>query len=173
MRKFSILAAVAPVALLAACADNEAEETAMADDETAAADMETNSTAEMDDTAPSTATSLDDAGDYSGTYSYNAPDGSTQDLRLNASDNTYEYTRPDGTMATGTYERNNDGYRIWIRDYYGDPAWFSFSNDQLVRMNQDTQVTADTDFSAQDSGSADRAIFSRSPELGSPVAPQN
>ena len=173
MRKFTILAAAAPLALLAACADNDADDTTMEGEDVAAADMEANSTADAGDTAPSTATSLDDSGDFSGSYSYTAPDGSSQDLRLNASDNTYEYTAPDGTVNTGSFERNADGYRIWIADYYGDPAWFSFSNDRLVRMNQDAEVNADTDFSAEDSGFEDRAVFSRSPELGSPVAPQN
>ncbi|MGB3165418.1 MAG: hypothetical protein WBA68_01430 [Alteraurantiacibacter sp.] len=174
MRKLIALTAVAPFALLAACGDNDAETTTM-DDETVAADMDANATADStmaQDDGVTTATSLDDAGDYSGSYSYSAPDGSTQDLMLNSSDNTYEYTRADGTRASGTYERNADGYRIRVADFYGSPAWFTFSNDRLVRLQQDVEVTADTDFSAEDSGFEDRAVFSRSPELGSPVTPE-
>ena len=175
MRKLLVLTAAAPLALLAACGDSDTD--TMAETDTAAmADAETNATtaaADMD--APSPATTLADAGDYSGTYSMSAPDGTMRGVTLNSSDSTYSYTAADGTERTGSYTVAPDGYRLSIEDFYGTPAYFAISNGSLVRLQGDTaidetniEVTGERYARSQ---GEDDAIFSRDPSLGSPVAP--
>ena len=178
MRKYLTLAAVAPLALLAACGDSDTETTTM-DDDMVATDTGMDDTAMADGNAdastmaPGTASTFADAGDYSGEYSYSADDGTTRNLTLNSADNTYQYTGTDGTVQRGSYEPMSDGYRIRIADYYGSPAWFGYSNGSLVQLEDDVEITADTDFSPQSSEYGSRPVFSRSPQIGSTVAPDN
>ena len=183
MRKFTILAAVAPLALLAACGDNDAAEVDT-DADTMAADTDTTDTmdtADMDGDAATggdvaTAENFNEAGDFSGDYSYTAPDGTARNVKINSTDGTYEYTGADGQMKTGRYELDASGYRFRIPDFYGSPAFFAISRGQLVEVGEDVEVTRETDFSAnradRSQPSQSRAVFSRSPEPGSSVAPR-
>ena len=178
MRKFSIFAAtVAPLALLAACGDNDADEMDADADTTAMADSETNADAmNGSNTGDMTATRMSDAGDYSGVYSTTGADGSETALRLTSDGNRYEYVGADNEVRTGTYTLADDGYRLMIDDWWGEPRWFTFSNGELVALEGDTEITTDNInvtgeryTRAQESD----AVFSRFPEPGSSVAPQN
>ncbi|KLE34174.1 hypothetical protein [Aurantiacibacter luteus] len=176
MRKYLILTAAAPLALLAACGDSDADETAMADD-TAAADTMANDNAMAADTTAEAgpATTLADAGDYSGVYSYTGADGDTA-VRINSADMTYDYVGPDNQVQTGKYTTTPDGYRFKIDNWYGSPTWFTVSNGQLVRLNEDMELNTENSMTV----TGDRytrategdAVFSRFPEPGSPVAPE-
>ena len=169
MRFKTLILAAAPIALLAACS-NEAEKTDdTATEEVAAAD--TSATGSYED---GPATALADAGDYSGTYSYSGDDGTSRNVTLSSSDTTYRYTDADGTEQTGTYTVLDDGYRFRIDSFYGGPGIFTIRDGWLVRLNDDTPVTADTVVTGEryQRGDADDAMFSRFPEPGSPVAPQ-
>ncbi|GGD60115.1 hypothetical protein GRI62_00350 [Erythrobacter arachoides] len=177
MRKYLILTAAAPLALLAACGDNDADETAMTDD-TAAADTMANDNAMADanmNAEAGPATALADAGDYSGVYNYTGTDGETA-VRINSADSTYEYVGPDNQVQSGTYTTTPDGYRFQIADWYGSPTWFTVSNGQLVRLQEDMELN--TENAATVSGeryaraNEGDAVFSRFPEPGSPVAPE-
>ncbi|RIV83884.1 hypothetical protein [Aurantiacibacter zhengii] len=175
MRNFTLLMAAAPLALLAACGGNDADEAEMDTDAdmTAEADMTANDTAMSADSEPGPATSQAEAGDYSGVYSYTDEQGAQNAVRLNSSDNTYDYVGADGEMRSGSYTWDADGYRLNIEDFNGEPASFAISNGDLVRLQNDTAldstmtVTGDRYRRAEESD----AVFSRFPEPGSPVAP--
>ena len=172
MRFHTLILAAAPIALLGACSDGA--------DDTDAATM---TTEELDTTAtatdpadePGRATSLADAGDFSGDYTTTAPDGTTRSVRLNANDNTYSYTDAEGNEQTGTFTRDNDGYRLRITDFYGGPGIFTLRDGSLYRLNDDASVTADSMVQGEryTRSDGDGAPFSREPEPGSPVAPQD
>lgn len=178
MRKSLILAAVAPLALLAACGDADTE-TATTDADMAA-DATANDTAmtadadaAMEADAPPTA--LADAGDYSGVYYYGTG-ADERAVRINSAAKTYDYMGSDGVMKSGTYTATPDGYRLWIEDFYGTPAWFSLSNGRLVRLEQDVEITDPTVVvtgERYDRAEEGDAVFSRFPEPGAPVAPTN
>ena len=177
MRKSLILAAAAPLALLAACGDNEADNAAMTED-TAAADSMANDSAMADTTATAEAgpaTTLADAGDYSGVYSYTGADGDTA-VRINSADSTYEYVGPDNQVQTGSYTTTPDGYRFRIDNWYGSPTWFTVSNGQLVRLNEDLELNTENAMTVTGErytrATEGDAVFSRFPEPGSPVAPE-
>lgn len=165
MRKYIALTAIAPLALVAACGDNDAEEDTV---DTADTSMATELEPEPVEATP---TPIAEAGDFSGAYTYAANDGTGTSVRLNASDDTYEYTGEDGTVRTGTYSRASDGYRLIFEDYYGSPAYFTISNGELVRLAGDVEVTDDITVTGDRFARDDNAVFSREPELGSPVAP--
>ena len=172
MRKLLVLTAVAPVAMLAACGDSDADTVADTDaDTTAMADATPADSGAM--AGDGMATSLADAGDYSGDYSMSGPDGSARTLNINSTDSTYRYMADDGSERTGTYRMAPDGYRLIIDDYYGSPAYFSVSNGDLVRLQDDLAIEADTTVSGERyvRGGGDNAVFSRDPEPGTPVAP--
>ncbi|MWV26606.1 hypothetical protein [Aurantiacibacter rhizosphaerae] len=172
MRKFIAITAAAPLALLAACGDSEPAddmETAPVETTMAADDA----TATMPADGP--ATTLDDSGDFSGTYNMQGDDGTSRSVTLNSADDSYEYTAADGTTRTGNYTRMDDGYRLQIEDFDGSPGYFTFSNGDLVRLQNDANVEEGMTVQGErySNGNRDDAVFSREPELGSPVAPQN
>ena len=170
MRRIITLTAAAPLALLAACGDSEpAEDIDTAPVETT---IPEETTAAMPADGP--ATTLDDSGDFSGTYAMQGEDGTSSSITLNSADDSYEYTASDGNTRTGNYTRLDDGYRLQIEDYDGSPGYFTFSNGQLVRLQGDTSVNEGMTVQGERySRDDDDAVFSREPELGSPVAPQN
>ena len=172
MRKFIALTAAAPLALLAACGDNDTEVPADTDADLTAID-DTGASAETMAAGP--ATSLADAGDYSGTYSVQTNDGTQRGITLNATDSTYSYVNRDGTERTGRYTITTDGYRMAIDDFYGEPAYFTISNGDLVKLQSDVDITPDIEVSGErySRSQGDDAVFSREPQLGSPVAPQD
>lgn len=167
MRKFLTITAAAPLALLAACGDSEPDEDMAID-----ADQESVMTedADMAMSEDGPATRLEDAGDFSGTYTAQGSDGTSRSLTLDSSDDSYEYTASDGTTRTGNFTRLDDGYRLQIEDYDGSPGYFTFSNGELVQLENDTEMTADS-MASGERYSNDDAVFSRDPELASPVAP--
>lgn len=171
MRNFTILLAAAPIALLAACGGSETDDDAMMAETEMAADEGATDMAD-DGYAPGPATSLADAGDFSGNYSYTADDGTTRGVTLNSQDKTYTYFGPDGLRRTGDYTWTPDGFRIRIDEFDDRPAWFVIREGSLIRLNDDTEVTSEQtvegDRYRRDD---DNAMFSREPELGSPVAP--
>ncbi|WP_340588468.1 hypothetical protein [Erythrobacter alti] len=172
MRKFTILLAAAPLALLAACGDSDTDVSADTDADLTAMD----DSAPADDTmASGTATAMADAGDFSGTYSAPDADGTERRISFNANDNTYSYVDLDGTERSGSYMIANDGYRMTVADFYGEPAMFTITNGELIRLQQDVEIQADTEVSGQRYARTqdDDVVFSREPELGSPVAPQD
>lgn len=172
MRKFTILLAAAPLALLAACGDGDVEETT--DVSTAEADMGANDMAMAGDTQPGPATSEADAGDYSGVYSYSADNGTQNAVRINASEGTYDYVGANDEMRSGNFTWEDDGYRMRIEDFNGETAWFAISNGDLVRLQNDTALdntmTVEGDRYAR--AQEDDAVFSRFPEPASPVSPE-
>ena len=100
-------------------------------------------------------------------------DGTNRSVTLDASDDSYEYTASDGTTRSGNFIRLDDGYRLQIEDYDGSPGYFTFSNGQLVRLQDDTSVNEGMTVQGERYSSEDDAMFSREPELASPVAPQD
>ena len=170
MRKIITLTAAAPLALLAACGDNEPADDLDADpvETTMPADDMSNMQAD------GPATTLEETGEFSGTYNMQSEDGTSRSIRLDSSDDSYEYTASDGTTRTGNYTRLDDGYRLQIEDYDGSPGYFTFSNGQLVRLQDDTSINEGMTVQGERySRDDDDAMFSREPELGSPVAPQD
>ena len=174
MRNYLMMAAVAPIALVAACAGDADEGETTDADATTVASSENDPTAAEDDYTPGPATALADAGDYSGNYSYTADDGKEYGVRLNSSDKTYTYFGPDGLQRTGDYTWTPDGFRIRIDEFDAGPAWFTIREGSLIRLNEDTEVdaemTVEGDRYRRDD---DNAMFSRFPEIGSPVTPQD
>ncbi|MGB3796452.1 MAG: hypothetical protein WA957_09140 [Alteraurantiacibacter sp.] len=175
MRKILVISAAAPLALLAACGDSEPAEdvdTTSVETTMPADDMSTTMAAD------GPATTLDESGDFSGTYSMQGEDGADRNVTLNSADDSYEYTASDGTTRTGNYTRMDDGYRLQIEDYDGSPGYFTFSNGELVRLQDDTTVNEGTTvqgerYSSRNDSSDDDAMFSREPRMASPVAPQD
>lgn len=169
MRKIIALSAIAPIAMLAACGDNEVENEAMTAEN---AEMTTEMTSPVEP-QPAQATTLDEAGDFSGTYDYTGEDGTSTSVTLNSEDDSYEYTDAEGEVRTGNFTRLDDGYRLRIEDWNGAPAWFTISQGDLIRLQQDSSVTSDITVEGERFVRSDEdAMFSRDPELGSPVAPQ-
>ena len=175
MRNFTLLIAAAPLAMLAACGDGDVEETEVDTEMATTEGMETDAMASSAESGSGVATSQADAGDYSGVYSYEGEDGTSNAVRLNASDNTYEYVGADDEVRSGSYTWEDDGYRLRIEDFDGSPAWFTISDGDLVRLQGDSEVNASTTVQGERYARAqeDDAVFSRFPELGSPVAPTN
>ena len=172
MRNYLMMAAVAPITLVAACAGDADEGEAMDADAATVASTESD-TATMDaDYTPGPATKLEDAGDYSGNYSYTAADGKEYGLALNSQEKTYTFFGPDGLQRTGDYTWTPDGFRIRIDEFDAGPAWFTIREGSLIRLNEDREITpeitVDGDRYQRDD---DNAMFSREPSLGSPVAP--
>ena len=165
MRKLILIASAAPLALLAACGETAEDTTdvAVTDDMTA--------TQPADPDEGGEATAIAEAGDYSGTYSFTAADGTKRSVSLDSSNNSYRYTGEDGTERTGTYTIADDGYRLSFADYYGGPAYFAYRNGAFYRLPEnitvDTPIVASGERYARD----DDAPFTREPEIGSPVAP--
>lgn len=164
MRKFTILLAAAPLALLAACGDGADEEAAAETD--MAAETTATETAEPDDAAP---VKIADAGDVSGSYSFTGDDGTTRSISLDATDTTYSYTDDEGVEQSGTYTVTPDGYRIYLTDYYGSPGWFIYRNDALDLIRTDFEVTPDVTITGERYQRDDGEMPSRRPELGSSV----
>lgn len=132
------LIAVAPLAVLAACADSTPV------DEIEPEPMEADAvpvTIELPEIPVNSLTTID----YPGVYSR---DGRTR-LRLNA-DMTYELIRPDGTSVTGSYSEMEDGSRIRLEDFEGGPAWFSVGNGAIYRLPDEStpygEITAEGEY---------------------------
>ena len=173
MRQPTLLLAAAPLALLAACGDKAEEAGSTAADDTAMATADTIPAATED--APGPATALKEAGDYSGTYAYTGDDGSKRDITFNASDKTYSYTATDGTKKTGSYTWTPDGYRVLVNDYYGKPTYFAFRNGSFYELPANVALNADMVVQGNRYARAageESEVFSREPELGSPVVPE-
>jgi len=175
MNKFAVLSAVAPLAMLAACAEDVEETDAI---DTEAVDTSTTTTGDTEaadmEAEAKPAAQLDTTGKSSGTYRYTDPDGKASDLTLDTKEGTYSYTSENGEEKTGSYSKSDDGYRFVINDYYGQIAYFTFSDDELIRLPTDAELTDTTNvsgerYSRNDSGSDEQ--FTREPEIGSPVAP--
>ena len=174
MRNTAILFAAAPLALLAACGDAETDDTMDADATTVATADADPTAASDDDYTPGPATALADAGDYSGNYSYTASDGSQQGITINDKDKTYSYFGPNGLTRTGDYTWTPDGFRIMIPEWSEGPTWFVIREGQLVRLDEDKEFNAETVVEGERyARDDDNAMFSREPELGSPVGPQD
>lgn len=170
MRKYSILLAAAPIALLAACGGETEQQVDTADTDTAMTDDATASDSYEDGPA----TKLADAGDYSGAYTYVGEDGTKRRVSVNSSDKTYSYTDADGNEQTGTYTVADDGYRFRIESFYGGPGWFTIRDGWLVRLDNEDEVTGETvvrgeRYQRDDDG----AVFSYEPELGSQRVPED
>lgn len=170
-----ILMAIAPIAMAAACS-NEAE--TVDSEDTAAASMEapagTAATyAAADAAAPATPMRLGDAGDFSGTYTLSGADGNTTQVTLDSAAGTYSYTGANGEPMTGRYTVDDDGYRFIINDYYGRPGYFVMSDGALIRLPMDATLQGEGITVTGERYTRDNAQFSREPELGSPVVPED
>lgn len=90
--------------------------------------------------------------DYPGTYTQAGPSGELNRLTLNE-DNTYEYTGPDGNTITGTYVGLEDGSRIRLEDFNGEPAYFSIGTGAIYRLPGEAtpynEITAQGEFKRQ------------------------
>lgn len=172
MRKTTILIAAAPLALLAACGDGADETAETADTMDTASTEATTGTDVTEADDPGTATTLADAGDYSGTYNFSSEDGETRSITLDSTDKSYSYTGEDGTEKTGTYSWASDGYRLSIPDYYGSDTYFAFRGDSFYRVPSDLEFDAETEVSGDRYRQSD-AQFSRRPEIGSQVVPED
>lgn len=141
MRKLIALTAVAPLALIAACADNSSADT----DEVAVEDMDMGLETQPSPAAYSPPSDNVAAQDYSGSYTFTGLDGSETTLTLNSEDSTYSYSSPGSTEPlTGSYSLADN--RIEIADLSDDgPSYFSVSNDALYRLADDTRLYSDTD----------------------------
>lgn len=140
MRKLIALAAVAPLALLAACGDSGTTDEAAVTEpmETGLADTPTPASY----APPSDAL---DTMDYSGSYAFTGMDGSQSTITLNSADNTYTYMAPGMTEArTGTYTMANNRIEVTDLDERG-PGYFSVSNDALYRLADDSRAYSDTE----------------------------
>ncbi|MXP11158.1 chitin-binding domain-containing protein [Pseudoblastomonas halimionae] len=170
MRKYTIMLAAAPLALLSACGDSADDETVTETDVVAETDAAGDS-AMVEDTSTGPATRIDDAGEYSGSYSFADDAGETRNVRLSSSDNTYSYTDADGNEQTGSYTVDDDGYRIRLADFYGEPATFAYRNDAFWLVDGDLIFAEDTDVNGDRyaRNRDDDEMPSRAPELGSSV----
>ena len=176
MRLPMILAAAAPLTLLAACGDDVENVDAAAADTANVVAADDVDTASTDDSGPTSATKLDEAKDASGTYTVTDADGTSRRITLDTSAGTYEYKTDTGETKTGSYTRADDGYRFIINDYNGRIGYFAFSNGDLVRLPVDATLSPDDKGEVVVSGERyrrDDKPFTREPELGSPVAPQD
>ena len=170
MTKFKSLLFVAPLALLTACGDDVDDVEAPAVDTAPmpASDAVTDTEVETS----TVATKLDDAGDASGTYTLTGADGKASDLTIDTKAGTYSYKATDGTEKTGKYERSDDGYRFIVGDYNGRIAYFAFSEGDLIRLPIDRPLTAEMVVDGERYARSGKP-FSREPELGSPVVPED
>lgn len=173
MRKYTILLAAAPLALLAACGD-KADDTAATDDTAMTDTMATGTAtpAATDEDTPGPATKAADAGDVSGTYSFTGDDGAKRDVTINSADKSYSYTAADGTKKTGSYTVDKDGYRYFIKDYYGRPTYFAFRNGTFYELPDNVSLTGDMVVQGNRYARQETEMFSREPEPGSPVVPE-
>lgn len=126
MKPLTYLAAV-PLLLLVACGDSTDADSL--DPEP----MPTPDIANVDE-VELTPTTLDEAGDFTGTYSLQSDSGETRTLRLDAIDDSYEYVGPDGSPQTGYYSRTDDAYRLLIEDFEDRPGYFVFVDGDLYQM---------------------------------------
>ena len=172
MKKHTILAAIAPIAMLAACGDDaETVDTMEAPEVETTTEADTVSDdSQATDVTPST---IEDAGDFSGTYNFTDSTGTPRSVTLDSAAGTYSYTAENGETRTGNYTVADDGYRFTIEDYYGEPGYFTFWEGNLVRLPDDTALSGDTITVSGERYARDDAPFSRDPELGSPVVPDD
>jgi hypothetical protein len=173
MKTSLIFTAIAPIALLAACSDDAetADPIDNADAELATSPETTSTTTAAADTGPMKPTKVAEAGDFSGTYSIAAGDGKTSRLTLDSKAGTYSYVAEDGQTRTGKYTLSDDGYRFIINDYNGRPGYFTLSDGFLVRLPTDVVLEGDNITVTGERFDRDKEVFSREPELGSPVVP--
>ena len=129
MHKFVL--ALAPVALLAACADEPTEEMVDTPDATGLVSNE----AEPGEMPAPTADGVETV-DYSGSYTFTGLDGSQSTLTLDKEAGTYEYDSPAGKKS-GTYQRLDSG-RIAIEDFDGRAGYFSIAPGALYRLAEET-----------------------------------
>ena len=169
MKKIIALTAIVPLALLAGCGDNDVADSSETTEMAATEDV---GVAEPDAATPGPASKLAESGDFSGTYSMAGADGKKTSVMLDSSNDTYEYTDAAGKKRTGSYIRLDDGYRIRLDDFNGGPSFFTLSNGYLMRMQDDAEVDEKTVVTGERYQRDDGAMFSREPEIGSPVAPQ-
>lgn len=172
MRKYTILLAAAPLAMLAACGGAETDADMTDADATTVASAENDPTAADDSYTPGPATKLEEAGDISGGYTYTGDDGTTRGVKLDAANKSYTYYGPNGLTRTGDYTWTPDGFRLMLPDFDEAPTWFVIREGSLVRLNEDKEWTPELTVEGERYGrDDDNAVFSRETELGSPVAP--
>ena len=172
MNRKHMFFAIAPIALVAACSNNA---DTVDTDEAVVAEADTgDAAASASSNEPTAPTRLADAGDFSGDYSLAGPDGTTTRVTLDSKAGTYSYVGNNGQQVSGKYAVNNDGYRFVIDDYYGRPAYFVLSEGSLVRLPMDMTLEGnDITVTGERYTRDDGAQFSREPELGSPVVPED
>ena len=168
MQKLFVSAALAPLVLIAACSQENTDETSA----TTEAAPATATASVEEPVAPATPTPIAEAGDYSGRYSITRADGTQGNITLDSSNDSYSYTDASGTTRTGTVRRLDDGYRFSIEDYEGSIAYFTLSNGSLIRLSDDVAIDNTVTVTGE-RYSRDDKPFTREPELGSPVAPQD
>ncbi len=175
MKRSYILMAIAPIAMVAACSNEadtvDTEDTAAATTDTGSGTASTDAAAEA--SAPATPKKLGEAGDFSGTYTLAGADGKTTQVTLDSAAGTYSYTGANGEPMTGRYTVDKDGYRFIINDFYGRPGYFVMSDGALIRLPLDATLQGDDITVTGERYTRDTAQFSREPELGSPVVPED
>lgn len=129
MRSPIMLAAIAPLALLAACGRTtpaDQTEALPMDNEVAKLEMAAEPLPEVPENAL-------DRIDFAGTYTREDSEG-TERLTLDSAANTYEYTAPDGTTSSGSFIRLEDNRRIEIEDLDGEPGYFAIADGAVFRL---------------------------------------
>jgi len=154
MRKLLTLAAAAPFMMLAACGDTTpVEETEIAPMEAEVAELDMASEA-----LPEVPENALDVVAFSGTY-VREGSGGTEQVRLDAENDTWEYTMPDDTVTRGTFTRLDDNQRLMIEDFDGEPAYFSVADGTIYRLdNAETppdEITVTAQYRRDDRASAE------------------
>ncbi len=129
MRASLIIAAAAPLALLAACGDARVGEEELATEEVG---MGLETQPSLEDLPQPSENSLETV-EYSGTYMMTGLDGSETQLTLDQEAGTYTYIGPAGNETQGQFE-TLDTSRILIEDFGGRPAYFSVADGALYRL---------------------------------------
>lgn len=137
MRKLIALAAVAPVALLAACGDS-------ASDDGAPAPMDTMGlqTPQPESMPPVPENALETVA-FGGSYTMTGLDGSVSRITLDAEDDSYEFTGGDGSTTSGDFARMDDGSRIMIEDFDGRDGYFAIADGAIYRLASETTSVED------------------------------
>ena len=135
MRKLIALAAVAPIALLAACGDS-------AQDDAGPEPMDTMGLqTPQPETMPPVPENALATVDFAGSYTMTGLDGSVSRIVLDAEDDTYEFTGGDGSTTSGSFARMDDGSRIMIEDFDGRDGYFAIADGAIYRLgSEDTSV---------------------------------
>lgn len=140
MKNITRIAFAAPLALaLAACGDNDADETVTADVGTEVAAPAVPAAL---DSYPAIGAEARTAVNFDGTYTNTAADGTTSSVTLNSADDSYTMTDASGVETTGNYNWYSDNSRILIKS--GDETTvFGVADGVVYKMeNADAPMTA-------------------------------